>query len=189
MAEAAERLGKAMGRSATMQYVRVASVKEAEFDPTPFIDYPIKKALHKVKSLGLDRVKKANNVVNLLPSASLTVHDLRREPEHLVYRAIAVAHELGVHKAVARITTNLSLKLKGVENLHEWWLQANPEQRLRLLSDARGINESSITGTGSLAEAMELVPCPFRGSDEELAFLATSSEETVYTVSEDEAQE
>ena len=185
--EAVDRLKKAVRGPIPGDNKKGLHGGEKEFDPFPYVDFPIGKAIALVKSRGLDKIERAPGVINSAPIASLTEYDLRLSPENLIYRSIAVAAKIGLAKACGRIASDLDMRIKGADGMHNWWLMADCKQRVSLLSDSKSLNRKFVTGPESLAKAMELVPCPFRGTDDEMAFRFSTHE--TYTVSEGEEME
>jgi len=132
------------------------------------VDIPVGDAKARIISAGLwtpkgsekgkDKVKKDD----LLPLKSLTIKDFEeKDKEKFTARVLAVAKALGDTTARGRIGS-LKMMIEGVDTFEDWWDEASPAQKARLLSDAKHYKEF---GRGEMSAIADSLPaCPFRGS-------------------------
>lgn len=123
--------------------------------------------IHEVERLGLGTHKNPTGVTTQLPKGSLTYIDLIRGGRDLSLRAQAVAIAITHQKAVARITTGITLGVTGARDLHEWWAKSSASQKWTLLTKGKAAGSPPKTcGSDGLNErfrtTLQDLKCPFR---------------------------
>jgi len=94
-----------------------------------------------------------------LPKRSLCMEDFS-DNEKLLARAKEVAKAIGGASAAGRIGS-LNLMIEGCNTFDSWWLKADPEDRIRLLSDQKHYDQF---GTSEKRKGELIQKSPFRGS-------------------------
>jgi len=116
----------------------------------------VEEAAALVKDRNLDRNRK-KGLLNLFPSRSLVAVDFKKTfIEDFQARVVCVANAVGSSKAVSRISCDQRLKIVGVQNLYDWWLYANEEQRFLMVTEAKHCS------SGVDKRRLLLIPCPFQ---------------------------
>jgi len=109
-----------------------------------------------VKSGNLDRNRK-QGVLNVFPSQSLVREDFKKPLlEHFQARVVCVANAVGSAKMVSRIASDQRLKIPGCQNLNDWWLAADEEQRFLAVTQAKHCSSDADK------RRLLLLPCPFQ---------------------------
>jgi len=99
-----------------------------------------------------------NGCLNDFPSQSLVREDFKKTLiAHFQARVVCVANTIGSAKMLSRIASTPGLKIPGCENLSDWWLRADKEQRFLAVTSAKHIGNAAVEKRRLL-----LVPCPFQ---------------------------
>lgn len=138
--------------------------RESAGDPTLYRDMEVQQALNCVLLHKLDDLKGPSGTLNKKPSGSLVIEDLSLSYEHLMARAVCVAHAIGNGRATSRVSKTLGDL--GAKTLSEWWDRATPEDKFTLMSHKKH-KPKNFEHVPYLSK-LGLLPFPFRGFDEEM---------------------
>jgi len=105
--------------------------------------------------------EKATTTENARPKKSLIKEDFQDSDEKLAARALAVASANTDTTARGRIGS-LKMMIEGVDTFEQWWSEAAPSEKSRLLADKR--HHEMFTDEDHIRLDSVLVRCPFRGS-------------------------
>jgi len=111
-----------------------------------------------------------HGVRNILPKGSLCWKDLALLNDSQLHRRIlSVGKEIGADKAVSRIESMLALHMpRGASTLYEWWVNAEPTQRLTLISNAKLLGKVDEGDKDRLLARLGAGQYPFRGTDRKI---------------------